>query len=238
MRGWEFPVSIDPHATVPIFVQIARAVAADIRRGRLRPGDVMPGTRTLARTLHVHRNTAIAAYAELTAEGWITSETGRGTFVSMKLPDPRPRRFAAGMHSAIVGDEAFDLGSGVSVPRCPSGLPVGYNLAGWPDLRLVPTTALARAWRRSIEGRSHRALSYGEPDGHVRLRGALACMLSAFGLSLSAMFRYRPMAGLSVTSGGGKITSDPRRSSSAIGCPSVRTNSSSLPNACWKPSSL
>jgi GntR family transcriptional regulator/MocR family aminotransferase len=93
MRGWDFPVSIDPQTPVPIFVQIARAVSGDIRRGRLRPGDVMPGTRTLARTLGVHRNTVIAAYAELVAEGWITTENGRGTFVAKTLPDPRPRRF-------------------------------------------------------------------------------------------------------------------------------------------------
>jgi GntR family transcriptional regulator/MocR family aminotransferase len=61
MRGWNFTVSIDPRASVPIFTQIAHAIAGDIRRGRLRPGDVMPGTRTLARTLAVHRNTVIAA---------------------------------------------------------------------------------------------------------------------------------------------------------------------------------
>jgi GntR family transcriptional regulator / MocR family aminotransferase len=91
MRGWDFPVSIDPQASLPIFAQIARAIAGDIRRGRLRAGEPMPGTRRLARTLGVNRNTVIAAYDDLAAEGWVTTENGRGTFVSRTLPDPRPR---------------------------------------------------------------------------------------------------------------------------------------------------
>jgi GntR family transcriptional regulator/MocR family aminotransferase len=180
MRGWDFPVSIDPQVTVPIFMQIARAVCGDIRRGRLRPGDVMPGTRTLARTLGVHRNTVIAAYGELVAEGWITTENGRGTFVSKTLPDPRPRRFAAAVAASVTDDPAaFELGPGIVVERCFTSQPVAYNLTGWPDLRLVPTKALARAWRRAIERRSRQALAYGPPEGHPRLRAALACMLSA-----------------------------------------------------------
>src|SRR5919197_3555332 len=133
MRGWEFTVAIDPQATTPIFVQIARAIAGDIRRGRLRPGDLVPSTRALAHTLGVHRNTVIAAYDELTAEGWITTESGRGTFVSKTLPDPRPRRFAPTTGADDLETPiAFELGAGVTVPQCPSGLPAVYNLAGWP----------------------------------------------------------------------------------------------------------
>ena len=180
MRGWDFPVSIDPQASLPIFAQIARAIAGDIRRGRLRAGEPMPSTRTLARTLGVNRNTVIAAYDDLAAEGWVTTENGRGTFVSRTLPDPRPRRFATVIGSGATGDvEPFDLGPGIHVERCPSGLSTTYNLAGWPDLRLVPTKAIARAWRRSIERRTRQVLSYGPAGGHPRLRAALASMLSA-----------------------------------------------------------
>jgi len=187
MRGWDFTISIDSRASVPIFVQIARAIADDIRRGRLRPGAVMPGTRALAGTLRVHRNTVIAAYAELTAEGWITTEIGRGTFVSAMLPDPRPRRFAPIVQTIEAGlSLSFDLAPGVDVTQCASAVGATFNLTGWPDLRLVPTTALARAWRRAIEGRGRQALAYGTPQGHPRLRVAIASMLNATrGLALS-----------------------------------------------------
>jgi len=179
MRGWNFTVSIDPRTSVPIFTQIAHAIAGDIRRGRLRPGDVMPGTRTLARTLGVHRNTVIAAYAELSAEGWITTESGRGTFVSTTLPDPRPRRFAAPAGPVHDTADAFDLGPAVEVEFCGPDRDHLYNLTGWPDSRLVPTKALARAWRRAIERRASHVLSYGDNAGHPRLCAALANMLSA-----------------------------------------------------------
>src|SRR5262245_31978216 len=78
----------------PVFVRIARAITEDIRRGRLRAGDALPGTRTLAASLGGHRNTVLAAYRELAAEGWIDSAEARGTFVAVEIPDVQPKRFA------------------------------------------------------------------------------------------------------------------------------------------------
>src|SRR5262252_3741547 len=91
--AWDLPFELS-RSKGALFLQIARAVAADIRRGRLRPGEALPGTRTLARTLGVHRNTVLAAWQELLAEGWIESAPRGATFVSRELPAP-PRRFAA-----------------------------------------------------------------------------------------------------------------------------------------------
>src|SRR5262249_49895066 len=69
---------------------------------------------------------------------------------------------------------------------CPSPRGAPFNLTGWPDLRLVPTTALARAWRRAIEGRGRQALAYGRSQGHPRLRAAIVSMLNATrGLALT-----------------------------------------------------
>ena len=59
---WELALAVDPAAPQPIFLQIARALADDIRRGRLRAGAELPGSRALARSLSVHRNTVLAAY--------------------------------------------------------------------------------------------------------------------------------------------------------------------------------
>src|SRR5690242_8144769 len=67
---WELVIEIDRDAALPPFLQIARAFAGDIQRGRLRSGDRLPGSRQLAASLGVHRNTVLAALAELTAEGW------------------------------------------------------------------------------------------------------------------------------------------------------------------------
>ena len=108
MRSWEIAVRLDPTADLPVFLQIARAVSGDVRRGRLRAGDPLPSSRALARSLSVHRNTVLAAYRELTAEGWIEAEPARGTIVSSALTTPpRPRRPAAATPAEAVG---FDVG--------------------------------------------------------------------------------------------------------------------------------
>ncbi|MFY0578040.1 GntR family transcriptional regulator [Cystobacter fuscus] len=82
--------------TDPLFVRIARALEEDIRRGRLPPGAPLPGSRTLAKSLGVHRNTVLAAYQELATQGWVITSAARATSVSPTLPD-MPARSTTGV---------------------------------------------------------------------------------------------------------------------------------------------
>ena len=61
MARWEFAFEVDRSHGMSFVQQIARALTAEIQRGRLRPGDRLPGSRTLARTLRVHRQTVVSA---------------------------------------------------------------------------------------------------------------------------------------------------------------------------------
>src|ERR1700740_718482 len=70
-----------------------------IRSGRLLPGTRLPSSRALATDLGVARNTVARAYAELIAEGWLTSQHGSATLVSQRAGEvvrsvsaPPPRR--------------------------------------------------------------------------------------------------------------------------------------------------
>jgi GntR family transcriptional regulator/MocR family aminotransferase len=65
MARWKVVFPLERQSGVPLFQQIARAIAADIRRGRLKPGDRLPGTRTLARAVGVQRLTVVAAFDDL-----------------------------------------------------------------------------------------------------------------------------------------------------------------------------
>src|SRR3954469_21844338 len=94
MPPWDLVLDVDRGAALPPFLQIARSLADDVQRGRLRPGDRLPGSRRLAARLGVHRNTGLAALAELRAEGWIEAAPARGTFVSRAIPDDRGRPFS------------------------------------------------------------------------------------------------------------------------------------------------
>src|SRR5215475_14877610 len=72
----------DPALRVPLFAQIANAITEHIRGGRLAAGDVLPGTRALARQLGVDRDTVIAAYGDLEAQGLLASLPRTGTVVA------------------------------------------------------------------------------------------------------------------------------------------------------------
>src|SRR5439155_26535788 len=58
--------------------------------GRLRPGERLSPTRELAAALRVSRSTVTVAYENLLAEGFATSHTGAGTFVSHQFGARRP----------------------------------------------------------------------------------------------------------------------------------------------------
>lgn len=79
MARWEFALEIDRRRGIPVARQIASAIVAEIQRGRLRPGGRVAGSRTLARTLRVHRQTVVSAIEELIAEGWLVSRQSSGT---------------------------------------------------------------------------------------------------------------------------------------------------------------
>jgi GntR family transcriptional regulator/MocR family aminotransferase len=176
----ELPLPIDPAASTPLYVQIARALSGDVRRGRLRPGAALPGTRTLAAKLGVHRNTVLAAYAELLAEGWLEARPGGGTFVSKSLPEPASRRVSRrAPRAGMASEPAFAL-QAEKEPDLPIEMPQAelVMLGGIPDLRHVPTAALARAYRRALRERPVTRLGYGLSAGEPRLREALADFVS------------------------------------------------------------
>jgi GntR family transcriptional regulator/MocR family aminotransferase len=189
-RPWELVIEVDRDAALPPFLQIARSLAADIQRGRLRPGGRLPGSRRLAASLHVHRNTILAALSELMAEGWIETMPGRGTFVSRAIPDHRGLPFSRrlGIRAQVPSRVAFSLPEPPVAYRPPI-LPRGtLNLSnGAPDVRLVPARSIGRAYRRALALRGADLLAYGDPEGHPALRSALASMLSnTRGLSVEA----------------------------------------------------
>src|SRR2546425_2624789 len=65
--------------------EIYRQIRRAILDGRLRPGEILPPSRELARRLSVARTTVTVAYDRLAGEGFISSRVGAGTFVNEQL---------------------------------------------------------------------------------------------------------------------------------------------------------
>lgn len=169
-------LTLEPEGRGPLFLRIARGVMRDLRRGRLRPGQQLPGSRPWAQELGVNRNTVLAAIAELEAQGWVTTSPTRGTFVSEGLPEevgsPGTRGLAP-LGVALPPEPEFLQSRPFTLPP-----EVLHFSAGTPDPRLVPVELIARTWRRVVRRGGRRLLEYGEPGGHPALRAALAQMVS------------------------------------------------------------
>ncbi len=173
-----WPVPLVPAGDGPMFQRIARAIVDDVGRGRLVAAQRLPGSRVLADALGVHRNTVLAALAELEAQGWIVTRPARGTFVADTLPEITPPRGAAARRRS--GGVGFPLPIEPRLELRVTGEVARGELhlsAGVPDPRLFPVDALARAWRRAVRRDGRRLLTYASPEGHPALRGALADMM-------------------------------------------------------------
>lgn len=74
-------LSIDPDSAVPPFEQLRTQVAAMTVTGELSAGQKLPTVRQLATDLGLAANTVARAYRELEADGIISTQGRRGTFV-------------------------------------------------------------------------------------------------------------------------------------------------------------
>lgn len=165
-KGSTLEIEIRPQDREPVFLALARAITEEIERGRLKPGDPLPGTRALSRNLKLNRNTVDAAYHELTMQGWLITEPSRGTFVATDIPDIIERvKPIRPLNAAF----ARPPGEPRSMLRLSDGS---------PDVRIVPTSAFAQAFRRALLGASFvSGGSYGDPRGSPALREALSAYL-------------------------------------------------------------
>ena len=180
MAEWIPSLFLDPRSEDPVYLQIAHALMKEIHRGRFRPGDPLPGYRTLAEQLGVSRNTVMSAYHELQVEGWLVSAPGEGSTVAKRVPAHLPARLQsrnevprAGGGSAI----GFALGPEPAPPTAGAQRGLLEVASGVPDPRLLPGAALARAYRRAIL-RGKGGPESGDPQGQPQLREALSRMLS------------------------------------------------------------
>ena len=182
MASWPFTIELDRGQPTTLSQQIARAIAEGVQRGRLRPGDRLPGSRALAGTLRVHRQTVVTAIDDLVAEGWLVSRRTAGMFVADGVPDASLGRFRAVQRTAATAHRRFglDVVAGPD-PELPAGSDRRTLLMSGarPDVRLVPGDLIGRAYRRAAGASGRSLFSYNHPAGAPALREQIARMLSA-----------------------------------------------------------
>jgi len=141
---WDLAIALDRAKPEPLYLQLVKAIEEGIRHGRFKPGEALPGTRALAELVGVNRNTTLAAYKELEAEGWIEVAPDRGTFVALKLPVVMD--VPSGMSAQ--DSASWKRATPRSEPFFQPGAPAIESFQLIPDttdLRLAPTEAIHRA---------------------------------------------------------------------------------------------
>jgi GntR family transcriptional regulator/MocR family aminotransferase len=153
----------------PLSAQVARSLRAAL--GSYSIGVRLPPTRLLAQELGVSRNTVLAAYEQLRAEGLIEARVGSGSYTTSQPPPihqesrwlavPPQSRYAARAR--------------------------GFNLEGWragranEEIRYafqyglpLVNPALAEAWGREISrAAAYASPNYPDPQGILALREAI-----------------------------------------------------------------
>ncbi|MBI4277926.1 MAG: GntR family transcriptional regulator [Armatimonadetes bacterium] len=82
-------LAVDRNGQLSLGEQLRAQLKYLILSGDLQAGERLPPVRTLAGFLRVNRNTVARVYQDLTAEGYLESTVGRGTFVAARRPAAR-----------------------------------------------------------------------------------------------------------------------------------------------------
>jgi GntR family transcriptional regulator/MocR family aminotransferase len=147
----ELLVAFRPDGPVPLHRQIETSIREAIRAGRLPRGSRMPPSRVLAADLGVSRGVVVEAYQQLTAEGYLSSQTGGYTRVAAGPPPPpaEPRG-----------------------PRAPRpDIDLSYGRA---DVSSFPRAAWLRSIRTALTDAPNEVFGYLTGRGVPQLRAAMA----------------------------------------------------------------
>lgn len=151
----------------PLYQQLYDHLVHQIRAGRLRRGDRLPGKRSLAGQLAVAVNTVDTAYQMLVAEGYLEARPRSGFFV-LEAADVLPQ------------SEGRPASAPEPPPQAPAGPPVRFDLStGGVDTDLFPFRTWGRIQKELLYG-GGELLSHGHRQGDESLRSALAAYLRSY----------------------------------------------------------
>lgn len=193
-------IRIDRSLDRPVYLQIAHQMINAIQRGVLIDGVQLPGTRSLAEDLEVHRKTIITAYDELDAQGWTEIRPNKGTFVRNKVgegivalkksPSVSSQDYLNVHDPLFVYDEKFltsypaKTGYGfkqsilLDVQPIVNSIGLEFN-DGLPDIRLLPLDRLSKVYGSILKSKTnYRHFGYSHVEGNEYFRETLARYLN------------------------------------------------------------
>lgn len=161
---WDIALTLEQNSGTSLQGQLYTGLREAIEKGQLRPALRLPASRHMAAEYGVSRNTVLAVYDQLVAEGYLTTRQGAGTYVSEELPE------AFVDTPAVPTKGHIDTGQQKHTDSIHTGLPAidAFPLDTWA--RIAGSTA------RKL---TTNDLQKGDPQGYAPLREAVAGYLAA-----------------------------------------------------------
>jgi len=176
-------IAVDRKAPRALHRQIYDAYREAIVERRLRSGQRIPSSRSLASELGVSRFPVLNAYAQLLAEGYFESRVGAGTIVSRSLPDPLPlppnRPIGARPSATWSGDRPVSRRSSLMPRLDPAPWLRGWGAFGVGQVAFdeFPLQIWSNLVARRCRKISARSFHYGDQMGSGIFRETIASYL-------------------------------------------------------------
>jgi GntR family transcriptional regulator / MocR family aminotransferase len=168
---------LDYSSTVPIYRQVLELTQQAILSGRIAPGAKLPSSRNLALDLGIARNTVLHVYEQLTAEGYVESAKGSGTYVAHTasgdaLAARRPVEPLACVARTMNGTSR--RGARLIAHAGVAPKQWGAFMPGVPDVSEFPARIWNRLQTRLWKSARPELLTYASGGGYRPLRRALS----------------------------------------------------------------
>ena len=168
-------IQLDKKSQKPLYLQIVDKIGGMIESGNLQPGDTLPSTRKLAKSLGLSRQTIVQAYEELWALGYLNSHQGAYTTVRKRVSIVNKRsrgEIALDYDKTIIGWEKAQRIKAIMQPE--EKKKDLENIIDMSAMNLDPSIFPVAAFRKSLNNLllnvSPTLLNYGHPMGYYPLR--------------------------------------------------------------------
>ena len=187
-----FIPSVNPKSKTPLYLQIIQQVIEMVEQDILKPGSILPPTRTMAARLGVNRSTVYNAYQELWAQGYIESRPGSYSRIRRR---PKTRGFASRPREGVLRWPDMATSASETLYReflkfHPERLPeepreaiidmASLNM----DPRLVPAESFRHTANRVMLRHGAAIMGYGDHRGYPPLRATIAERMRLHGITV------------------------------------------------------
>ncbi len=182
MFPYKTSIQFDRQSSKPLYLQLANQIIQLVKNQVLVSNTKLPGSRTLAEQLQVHRKTIVACYEELALQGWVESIPKKGTFIHRNLPVLQRKPLKTEDHPQIEKSVGFNFYKNNYLPTKTFEKQQGimYLNDGLSDERLTPVVSIGRTYRSiSAKKKVYDYLTYGTTYGNDELRETLVSYLNA-----------------------------------------------------------